>query len=308
MKRTSEHQPIFAVDESGSIVRTGSTSLFSSADSSSHHKILERALALDALFEKHGLSLTKSPTLMRLFQQTQTTAKPIDGASGAGITYEDLFGAAQMERIASAALILEEDQRPYPHLVALLNGSLNLLRREQSKAKDTLWELELLRMLRNIGIDSSLGEPDIIVEFDGARIGIACKKFYSEANVAKVLSQAISQIERAYDFGIVAVNLDDLLPEDHLVDAPTFEGVSAILEGRLMNFMQKHERHLRRYLEPGRAMTALVSCAALADVRAEKPRFQNARQSVAWHIPGQSSAKSQQMANFIGAFRAHYEA
>jgi hypothetical protein len=307
MKKKTEHQPIFAVDVFGSTVQTGSTSLFSSENSSSFHKIGEHALTLKALFERHGLSIDSSPTLAELFTQTLNGSKTIDGAAFGRITFNDVFGAAQMDRVSSAALLLEDEGNAYPYLLALLKGSINLLHREQSKAKDTLWELELLKIFRNIGIKASLEEPDIVVEFKGAKIGIACKKFYSEANVSKVLSIAISQIERAFDFGIVAVNLDDLLPEDQLVCAATIESASAMLEKRLLTFMKKHERHLRRYLEPGRAMTALVSCGALVDVQTEKPRFQNARQTVAWHIPGQTTENRKQVQNFVAAFEAYYE-
>lgn len=308
MKRTSEHQPIFTVDKSGSLTQTGSTSLFSVEGSAPHKETRDRAVALKSLFEANGLSIGKSPTLAKLFNHTMQRSEARDSGMLDGISYEHIFSAAQMERIALAVEALSTDLDPRPHLVALLTGSINLLDRERSKAKDTLWELELLRMLRDIGINAHLGEPDLILEFEGAKIGVACKKLYSEANVWKVLSRAIAQIERRFDFGIVAVNLDDLLPENSLLEAPTIKSMTGVLEARLNKFMQEHERHLRRYLEPGRAITALVSCAALADVPSAQPRFLNARQSVAWHIPGLASAKGQQMANFIEAFRSHYEA
>lgn len=307
MKRTSEHQPIFTVNKSGSLAQTGSTSLVSVEDSAPHNETRDRALALKSLLEANGLSIGKSPTLAKLFNHTMQRSESLNSGTLDGISYEHAFSAAQMERIASAVEVLSTDLDPRPHLVALLSGSINLLDRKRSKAKDTLWELELLRMLRDIGINAHLGEPDLILEFEGAKIGVACKKLYSEANVGKVLSQAVAQIERGFDFGFVAVNLDDLLPENRLLQAPTIESMAGVLEGRLITFMQEHERHLRRYLEPGRAMTALVSCAALADVPSAQPRFLNARQSVVWHIPGLPSAKDQQVANFFEAFRSHYK-
>ena len=44
-----------------------------------------------------------------------------------------------------------------------MNGSLDLLNREQSKAKDTLWELELWQTLVRMGMHATLEEPDIVV-------------------------------------------------------------------------------------------------------------------------------------------------
>jgi hypothetical protein len=55
--------------------------------------------------------------------------------------------------------------------------------------------------------------PDVIVNYENSRIGIACKKLYSERHVQNVLSEAVGQIEGDFDFGIVGLNLDDLLPE-----------------------------------------------------------------------------------------------
>lgn len=308
MKRTSEHQPIFAVDGSGSLVQSGTTSLFSVEDNVPHNQTRDSALALKTLLEANGLSIGKSPTLLKLFSDTVSRSEARDAGTLDGISYEHVFSAAQMERIARAAEILSTVPNAQPHLTDLLGGSINLLDRKRSKAKDTLWELELLRMLLDIGINAQLGEPDLVLEFEGAKVGVACKKLYSEANVSKVLSQAVAQIERGFDFGIVALNLDDLLPANMLLQAPTIESMASVLEERLNSFMRAHERHLRRYLEPGRAMTALVSCAALADISSANPRFLNARQSIAWHIPGLPSAKNQQMANFIEAFRSHYAA
>lgn len=308
MKRTSEHQPILTVNKSGSLAQAGSTSLFTVEDSAPHNETRDRALALESLFEANGLSIGNSPTLANLFKHTMQRSESLDSGTLDGLSYEHAYSAAQMGRISSAAEVLSTDLDPRPHLVALLSGSINLLDRKQSKAKDTLWELELLRMLSDIGINAHLGEPDLILEFEGAKIGVACKNLYSEKNVWKILSQAVAQIERGVDFGIVAVNLEHLLPENCLLQAPTIESMVGVLERRLITFMQKHERHLRRYLEPGRAMTALLSCAALADVPSAQSRFLNARQSVVWHITGLPPAKDQQVANFLAAFRSHHEA
>lgn len=308
MKHTSEHRPIFTMNKSGSLVQTGATSLFSVEDSTPHNKTRDRALALKSLFEVNGLSTERSPTLAELFNHTMQRSEARNSGTLDGIHVEHIQSAAQMERIASAVEVLSTNLDPRPHLLALLDGSINLLDRERSKAKDTLWELELLRMLRDVGINAQLGEPDLIVELEGAKIGVACKKLYSEANVAKVLSEAVSQVEREFDFGVVAVNLDDLLPKNWLPPNQTIKSMLGILEERVFTFMKEHERHLKRYLEPGRAMTALVSCGGLADLPSEQPRFLNARQSIAWQIPGLPSARDQQMANFIEAFRSHYEA
>ena len=129
---------------------------------------------------------------------------------------------------------------------------LDLMNREQSKAKDTLWELELWQALARMGMHVTLEEPDIVVSFDGARIGIACKKFYSENNVSKVLSQAVSQFEGDFAFGMIAINLDDLTPASTILKATSIDQMLEMISQVNYSFIKRHERHFRKYLEPGR--------------------------------------------------------
>ena len=104
-------------------------------------------------------------------------------------------------------------------LTVFTSGSLNLQQRDNSLAKNMLWELELWSILRRRSFSATLREPpDIVVIFEGAMVGIACKKLYSENNVEKVLSEAVGQIEAVFDYGIVAVNLDDLILPDQILN------------------------------------------------------------------------------------------
>lgn len=215
-----------------------------------------------------------------------------------------MFNASQLDRVATAALPLGVSVRSKEFLSALLRGSLDLLGRERSKAKDTLWELELWQQLVRMGMHANLEEPDIVVSFDGARIGIACKKFYSEKNVSKVLSQAVAQFETEFDFGIIAINLDDLTPANTILKARSLEQMLEMINQVNYSFIKKHDRHLRKYLEPGRAISALVSTAVIADVPTANPRFLNSRQSAVWSIPGLPVDKEKQMHNFFNAVNA----
>jgi hypothetical protein len=49
---------------------------------------------------------------------------------------------------------------------------------------------------------------------------------------------------------------------------------------------------LRRYLSGGRLVAALASVHVVADVRSWDVRFNNARQSTIWTIPGLAPAKA----------------
>lgn len=308
MKRTSEHSPILEVKPSGQSTQIGTTSAFTSVGSSPYSGIKSRALSLADLFSSHGLDVRKSESLQQLIDMTIAMSDSWDRGAKDEVTFAHLLAAAQVERIATAALSIVRCSAQEVTLRGLLTGRLDLLGREQSKAKDTLWELELLRILVDHKIDATLGEPDLSVYFLGSPVGFACKKIYSEGNVSKVLSNAVSQIEREGEFGIIALNLDDLIPANAILKAPTLSVMSSMLEDRNNTFLRTHERHLRKYLTPGRAISVLVSCAAIADVDNAENRFMNARQSTVWQIPGIPDAKAEQMNLFFAAMNSQYVA
>ncbi|PLW68274.1 hypothetical protein [Pseudohalioglobus lutimaris] len=100
------------------------------------------------------------------------------------------------------------------YLRKMQSGDLDLLCRKISDAKGFLWELELCAKLQDLGFTCALRDPpDILVEFEGSVIAIPCKKVYSNKNVERVLSNAVKQVETSFDYGIAAINLDDLIPE-----------------------------------------------------------------------------------------------
>jgi hypothetical protein len=299
MKRISEYSPIFEDDSAEDAKQIGTTSAFTSVASSSYSGIRSRAVLLVDLFRDHGLDTKRSASLQKLIDMTIAMSDLWDCGSHDKVTFPHLLAAIQLERIATAALSSTHCAARDSTLRGLLTGTLNLLGREQSKAKDTLWELELLRVLVDHKIDASLAEPDLSVHFSGVPVGFACKKIYSEGNVSKVLSNAVSQIEREGEFGVIALNLDDLLPPNVILKAPTIAVMLSILEDRNNEFLRSHERHLRRYITPGRAMAALVSCAVIADVENAKDRFFNARQTTVWQIPGIPETKAEKMNQFI---------
>jgi hypothetical protein len=210
-----------------------------------------------------------------------------------------VFRAALLDRIADAVLPLSIVPDRIGFLAALLSGTLDLLDRKRSRAKDVLWELELWATLRRRSFDAILEEPpDIVVKFAQSKIGIACKKVYSEKHVQNVLSEAVAQIESNFDFGIVAVNLDDLVPANGILKASTQETMAQRLRDLNAWFLTAHERHFRKYLAAGRVISALVSTGVLADVSRARTRFNNARQFTVWTIPGLPFEKDRQLKKF----------
>ena len=214
-----------------------------------------------------------------------------------------LFRSGLFDRIANPLLLLRDVPDRVRFLSVLASGELNLLDRKKSHTKNILWELELWEILKGRSCNASLVEPpDIVVRFDESTIGIACKKLYSQKHVQNVLSEAVAQIEASFDFGIIAINIDDLIPPDKILRTPTREDMSKFLSNLNAKFLHAHERHFRKYLASGRVISALVSTAVLADVYQATPRFNHARQSTIWTIPGLAPEKARQLSNFYNQF------
>lgn len=261
-------------------------------DSETYLKIKEKAIELEQFYEESGVHIPEGCGLSKLI----VSSKILSDAWLTGEIDElpniHLWRSAHLTRVSDSIFTLKHEKELKLYLKKLTDGSLDLLQRDKSEAKNFLWELELLYILRSHGVSSKLKEPpDIVSTFKDTKIGIACKKVYSEKNFEKVLSNGVSQIEREYDFGIIAINIDDLAPADALFSCDSYKDMGNKISDINMTFLQKHERHFRKYLSSGRLLSCLVSTGVVADIKNERVRLNNGRQTTAWMIPGLSKEK-----------------
>jgi len=289
--------------QSGLIVPAdGTVSDLSTTSTQTYLQIKEKALALESLYADCNLKLPSTCYLARLIADAKMLSD-LWLTNHSKLDMCLLLHGFYVDRIAEAVLpirsVLERDR----YLNLLTCGSLDLLGREKSNAKNCLWELELWSTLCRHGFDAALTEPpDITILFEGSKIGIACKKIYSEKHVQNVLSQAVSQIESAFELGIVAINLDDLLPAHRILRSATRKTMSRVIRDLNARFFRSHERHFRKYLACGRVIAALVSPSLVVELRQEKPSLNNAGQSTIWIIPGLEPQKEEQANRFRDQF------
>lgn len=232
-------------------------------------------------------SIRLNPT-SQLYELLESARKLVDEwASGDSKTTNMslLLKSLHVERISNAIQVLSNDDLKEKYLRDLLQGTLNFFEREPSHAKSILWELEVCAKIRKSIPDTHLTEPDVVVSLQGKKIAIPCKKIFSERGVSKVLSNAVSQFENLFDFGIVAINIDDLIPADVLLKARTFEELHDKLHLANMTFFANHERHFIKYLSKSRIIAVIASTALVADVQDESPKFNNAHQWAIWTTP-----------------------
>src|ERR1700722_2489471 len=271
----------------------GPSSSISMSSSLTYVQIKEKALAVKALYADSMVQLPPTSGLESLIANAIDTSDIWQTGRADSISHTMLFNLVQLDRVAEALLPLRAVDNRAKYLGELASGCLSPFNRARSKAKDTLWELELWATLKRRSFAADLEEPDIVVEVNGATIGIACKKFYSTKHVQHVLSKGVAQIESAYDFGIIGVSLDDLPPPDTIFKAPTRDAIGEVLTQANFEFLRDHERHFRKYLSSGRLLGALVSTGGIAEVYQEDPRLNTARQSTMWVIPGLTDEKMQ---------------
>lgn len=292
-------QEIWHGTESGLVIPNGTVSDLSRSSSQTYLVIKEKACAIEELYSENGVPLPPNCDLALLIEDAKTLSDSWLLNRIDGLPMSLLFRVACLDRIAEAILPLRKVPNRAKFLTALTTGSLDLLQRERSSAKNILWEVELWAVLKRRSFSANLCEPpDVVVDFEDAKVGIACKKLYSEKHVQNVLSEAVGQIEASFDFGIVAINLDDLVPANQILRTPNQRMMGEFINALNVKFLHRHERHFRKYLASGRMLSALLSASVLADVYAESTRFNNARQVTIWTIPGLPKEKKKQLSRF----------
>lgn len=209
-----------------------------------------------------------------------------------------IYDVAHFNRVASALLSLEGTPHFKLYLTMLTRGGLSPFAQKRSQANDYLWEAELLTFLRRCSIEVEPGEPDLVAIFEGKKVGIACKKIYSEANLEKVFSKGVAQIEKTFDFGFVAF---DLLPYPGVLKAQNKDEARDKLARITDDFIKRHERHFQKYLSTGRSLFAFVSTFALVEI-GDEDLADSLRSSSIWMIPGLPSEKEAMFRRFFAAF------
>jgi hypothetical protein len=243
----------------------------------------QQALAVAEIYRLLGVQLNKNCDLAKHIAAAVVVSDHWFAGKGRSIQVELLFRGIQMDRIATAVLAAKESANIAEHLRHLASGRLDILDRRPSKAKSTLWELELHSVLRTKGVVADLAEPDIVARIDDKVLGIACKKIYSHENVEKTLSVAVDQIELVSQFGLLAINIDDLWPPNQLRVATSEQYLAHTLSQENLQFLDRHDRHFRKYLSSGRVMGALVASGGIGYVQ---PSYLSGRQFTTWSMPG----------------------
>lgn len=218
---------------------------------------------------ERGIKLHPSSTLAAIFRQGLELSTDWE----AGIREEPaaarIVEAAHAMRISQAVLTLDVADAAKELLNRVSKKSMDLSSRDPSQGKDALWEIELLARLRARGVRAWLAEPDIVAEFGGVPYPIACKKIYSAARFADAVRSGVGQLAQFGGIGLVAINIDDLIPSTVTIHAAT---TAMELSNRLNTFLRSildaESSLTRRLVAEHRCDGFLLSATVLSQIKA----------------------------------------
>lgn len=126
--------------------------------------------------------------------------------------------------------------------------------------------------------------PDILADFGFGDYALACKKVYSEKGVDAQMRKGVKQLSAFGGIGLVAFNIDDLVPGNVLLQTRSQTDASDFLANLNRSFIDRHQAKLQRFVIEGRCDGVLVATSVLADIADSSARFNNFLQVTIWTL------------------------
>lgn len=241
------------MEESNALLR--SSTMFATA--------VAAAARLRTQFADEGVTINPTSGLAKLIDDAIRFAQdPLLESWDDKSLLRGMLRGQYVDRIARAAGVLRGYDDAKQHLWRLKKGCLDPGDRAPSRAKDKLWELELLYILKDSGIPTEICEPDLVVRLSSGSVALACKRIYSATNAESQLSGGVKQIEKAAIPGLLAICIDDLLPPYCIVDAQDPANAAALLDNHNIDFLNHHQSRIAKYIASGRISGVLVCSSA----------------------------------------------
>lgn len=276
--------PIFPpFPSSGSVPRT----ITSSVDD-----VLATVWRVEQVLADRGLPVHSGSSLGALFakvRRLQKKDKPLTDEQWRRI----FLRANEAAWIARAIETALEDINAKEAINRIVRGQIGLSTRQKSLGKDALWELDLYRRIKLGGTAIRFQEPDLVVSL-GADFGdyaVACKKIYSMQRVPERLEEACNQILTHGRPGIVAFNLDDLLPETAVWVELDRVALKSRFDAWNQLFVSANEKDFANAVKRGACDGVVVFTSVISDVPNMSPPITVARISAIWNKGASSVAK-----------------
>lgn len=253
---------------------------------STYEEVAGRAKFVRALLAGKNICIHRDSALGTILREAEKLAENwVAGRTDGGI--RQLVNAAHANRIAEAIEMTSSEPTVNEALRRMAGNDMNLSGRSPSQGKDALWELDFVSFLRRRNVIARLEDPpDIVAQFDFGDYAIACKKIYSERGVEAQVRKGAKQLSRFGGAGIVAINIDDLVPEDALLQSATQDHAGDFLAKFNGDFIERHRARIQRFVIDGRCDGVLVSTTVLSDIVRSDPRFNLCTEATMWSVEG----------------------
>lgn len=259
---------------------------------SSVDDVLATVCRVEQALADRGLPVHSGSSLGALFAKVRRLHKKAKSLNDKlwRATFLQANEAAWIARAIEAAL---EDTKAKEAIHRIVRSQMGLSTRQKSLGKDALWELDLYRRIKLGGTAIRFEEPDLLVSL-GADLGdyaVACKKIYSAQSVRERLEEACSQILEHRRPGIVAFNLDDLLPETTVWTEPDRAALKSRFDTWNKSFILANEKDFAKAVKRGGCDGVIVFTSVISDVLNMAPPITITRASALWNHKGSAAAK-----------------
>jgi hypothetical protein len=249
-----------------------------------YEEVADGARALRSFFASKRIPIHRDSALGVILREAEALDREWKtGTSEGGLAR--LINAAHANRIAEAIAAIKSDPNAEECLRRIAGNSVDLSKRVPSQGKDALWEIELLANLKRKAIDAQLVDPpDIVIQLNGTPYSVACKKIYSERGVEGQMRKGVKQLRAAGGPGLVAFNIDDLVPENSLLTSKTLREGTDFMVDFNRQFIDRHRQRIQRYVADGRCDGVLVSASVPSSIETVSPQFNNHSQTTLWTL------------------------
>lgn len=263
-----------------------------------YDEIADRARQTRDFFSERRIDIHRESALGVLLREAEALAREWNAGTNEG-GINRLIAAAHANRIAEAIGAVRSDTGVDECLRRIAGNSVNLSDRAPSQGKDALWEIELLARLRRYLFDARFVDPpDIVIALDGAPYSVVCKKIYSERGAEAQVRKGIKQLKASGHPGIIALNLDDLVPAGTLLEASSLSQAHDFMHAFNVDFITRQQQRIQRYIADGRCDGVLVSTSVPSGIETVSPNFNNHNQTTLWTLNEASPAACARLRRF----------
>lgn len=251
-----------------------------------YEQVVDKANRVKALLESRQIRLNPASVLGQLMKKAAALSSEWTAREQNPGWQDRLFSALQINRICSAVLGLSEDAGAQEALKRVASNDMNLPLHNQSQGKDAFFEIELADYLLRHGMKAVMSEPDILLKLDTGEYPVACKKINSITNLEGQLRKGVRQLRPFGGAGLIALNVDVLVPENNILVKNTAAEANAELNVLVDRFREKNRLALQKPVAEQDCDGILFSITAITHVEQMRPQVSYYTQTDVWTLNG----------------------